>query len=278
MRSILKWPGGKRWLAGRLVPEINRNLDDDGIYYEPFLGGGAVFFALLAANAQLSDTNELLITSLATIRDRPDEVLHRLWRLSNTEECYVRVRKAKPHSDVGRAVRFLYLNRTAWGGIYRENAFGEFNVPFGASGRRIMNRKHFMACADALAEVDLRVASFEDAFALAGQGDVVYADPPYVQSEMAGEVIFSRYSSERFGPSEEKALTYAAEDAGRRGAAVFVSAFWTIRTERLWEGWWISRVSRPSNVSRKVEARRMIDEIIISNVRPDAFDGESFQL
>ncbi len=138
VRPFLKWPGGKRWLAPWLAEIIRPELG--GSYYEPFLGGGAVFLQLSPATAVLSDLNEDLITTLDTIRNYPERVVHAAWRFTNTKTCYERVRKMGPRTDIGAAARFLYLNRTCWGGIYRLNRKGEFNTPFGNSGRAICRK------------------------------------------------------------------------------------------------------------------------------------------
>src|SRR5437762_3129450 len=126
-KPLLKWPGGKRWLSPLLVPVLRRELKR--LYIEPFFGGGAAFAALKPKRALLSDINEDLIRALKTIRTDHNRVARAVHRFSNTEECYYEVRRSQPRTKIGDAARFLYLNRTSWGGIQRFNQEGIFNVP-----------------------------------------------------------------------------------------------------------------------------------------------------
>jgi DNA adenine methylase len=233
-----------------------------------------MFFGVQPSRAQLSDTNEHLVRTLRAIAQDPDRVIDAVWRWSNTRECYERVKRMRPQSAVGAAARFVYLNRTAWGGMYRVNVKGEFNVPFGNSGRVMLHRKQVLECAELLRHATVVPGDFEPAIESASAGDVVYADPPYVQQELSGEVVFNRYGSERFGLADEKRLAYAAEEARKRGAFVCVSSFWTERTEALWSGWTAVEVRRPSNVSRKAAGRRTVSEVVILSDQPrSAFDS-----
>jgi DNA adenine methylase len=132
-----------------------------GTYYEPFVGSGAVFLRLPPVNAVLSDSNAELIASIRTIRRFPDPILRAVRRLSNTRSCYNRMRAAQPRSSITRASRFLYLNRTCWGGIYRLNQEGKFNVPFGDSGRAICTANRLLQAAKRFRRADLRCSDFE---------------------------------------------------------------------------------------------------------------------
>ncbi len=129
--------------------------------------------------AVLSDVNGDLITTLCTLRASPTDVTKAVWRFSNSRGCYERVRRSVPRNDVGAAARFVFLNRTCWGGIYRLNRRGEFNVPFGNSERIICRSEQVLALARSLSDAQLFVGDFEGFMNLAGAGDVCYADPPY---------------------------------------------------------------------------------------------------
>ena len=130
---FLKWPGGKRWAIGRLAPLANRYLA--GRYFEPFLGGGALFFALQPANALLSDINEELINAYRVARSRPSALVKQVKKLPVSKGSYDLLRQKAGGRDLVRAARFLYLNRTCFGGIYRVNGNGQFNVPYGGGER-----------------------------------------------------------------------------------------------------------------------------------------------
>ena len=113
----MKWPGGKRWIAKKLAHDIAARLSCR--YYEPFLGGGAVFFALRPKEATLSDINQDLINVYIQVRDRPEEIIEGLKRIPVTKENYYRIRNDTNEDLIKKSIRFLYLNRTAFGGIYR---------------------------------------------------------------------------------------------------------------------------------------------------------------
>src|SRR5207247_10489561 len=126
-QPFLRWPGGKRWLVPIIMP-IVESLRPTA-YFEPFLGGGAVFFSLKCRPAVLSDINEDLINAYIQVRERPVEIVSRLRALPVSERDYDRLRTASPRDPLDRAVRFLYLNRTAFSGLYRVNRLGVFTVP-----------------------------------------------------------------------------------------------------------------------------------------------------
>jgi DNA adenine methylase len=125
---LLKWPGGKRALAPAILDFVP---DTFGTYYEPFLGGGAVFFALRPKQAVLSDTNAELINAYTHVRDQATGLAKALRGLKNTEGDYYEVRSSSPRSPLKKAARTLYLTRLAFNGIHRVNLKGEFNVPYG---------------------------------------------------------------------------------------------------------------------------------------------------
>lgn len=257
---FLKWPGGKRWLTGLLVPLLRQRLA--GKYFEPFLGSGAMFLALQPRDALLSDINEELVQALRVIADRPEEVVGAVWRLSNTAECYYRMRSAEPRSAVGKAARFLYLNRTAWGGIYRLNRAGEFNTPFGNSGRVICRLKPVLDAADHFARADLEALDFETSMAMAKDGDVVYADPPYT-GPSSGHESFMRYTPYRFSWADQKRLASAALGAYERGATVVVSGRAEFGIDALYPDWPVLSLSRSCRVSRRVDSRSSFNEILL---------------
>ena len=132
-KPFLKWPGGKRWL----VPYVLKLLKGKsfGQYFEPFLGGGALFFGLNPSKATLSDINTDLVNTYIQVKRKPHELVRKIKEIPINEETYLMVRSNCPHYKIERAVRFLYLNRTAFGGMYRLNQDGIFNVPFGGGER-----------------------------------------------------------------------------------------------------------------------------------------------
>ena len=128
-RPFLRWAGGKTWLTD-FVLSLTKDLEINH-YYEPFLGGGAVFFALKPENAILSDVNSELIHTYTTLREKPEEVISVLKTFQNESECYYRVRADVRDDDVYMCARFIFLNQTSYNGLYRVNMAGQYNVPFG---------------------------------------------------------------------------------------------------------------------------------------------------
>jgi DNA adenine methylase len=269
VRPFLKWPGGKRWLAPLVTELVGPDLKR--AYYEPFLGGGAVFLHLNPRSAVLSDVNIDLIESLDVIRNHPRDVVKATWRYSNTKECFERVRRSVPRTQIGTAARFLYLNRTCWGGIYRLNRKGEFNTPFGNSGRAICSQREILEASARFKGAVLKACDFDRALASCGDGDVAYLDPPYA-APVNGD-CFVRYNRMPFTWADHVRLASAASLLARRGALVVLSAFWRDELLSMYEGWWAVQLVRHSNVSRSARDRRKITEVLIFNRVPLGFAG-----
>jgi DNA adenine methylase len=258
---FLKWVGGKRWLAPALAPLVRAYLT--GTYIEPFGGGAALLLHLAPADAVLGDVNAELIETFETVQARPEDVVHAVWRFSNTPECYYRVRAAVPRTAVGRAARFIYLNRTAWGGIYRLNGEGAFNVPFGSTGRRICRKDLIVNAAEALTSTRFTVADFSKTIDSAGAGDVVYADPPYVGRDLGREESFARYHFPPFTWPDQERLARCAHAAVARGATVFVTARGSVGVEGLYPGWQATPLTRKQRVSRRLDRRQLYSETLL---------------
>jgi DNA adenine methylase len=219
---FLKWPGGKRWIATQLAELIAKNLR--GRYFEPFLGGGAVFFCLAPRIATLSDINHDLINTYIQVRNDPELLIKRIKGLEISKEKYLEIRDSSPECPIERAVRFLYLNRTGFGGIYRLNSKGQFNVPYGGGERTpdVLWEKGLLSKAcRVLRNRRIGVMDFEEPLGEAGVGDVVYCDPTYTVAHNYNG--FVRYNEKNFSWEDQKRLAQAAMSARSRGALVIVS-------------------------------------------------------
>lgn len=261
---ILKWPGGKRWLVPKLQGLLAAELEN--YYYEPFLGGAAMYLALSPTNAVLSDKNEQLIEFYRTCVENAEEVVSRARRFSNDEDVYYRVRSSKPNSSIGRAARFLYLNKTCWGGIFRLNQQGVFNVPFGNSGRKICKKSSVVNSSKRLQGATFWCCDFEESFSDAGKGDVIFADPPYTsRGQFNG---FVRYNEKLFSWRDQVRLSESAKSARQRGTFVAVCGSYHRDILGLYENWWVVETQRVSAVSRKLGSRKQVTECVIISRKP----------
>lgn len=262
-QPVLKWAGGKRSLVPEILQELPARIDT---YYEPFVGGGAVFFALAAEGrfrrAVLSDRNSDLVCVYQAIRDDVEGVIAALRTLRHSEEEYYRIRSSRPRSDVRRAARIIYLNRTGYNGLYRVNRSGEFNVPFGRYARpKICDPENLRAVAAALRGVEVVTADFEEVVGGARVGDAVYFDPPYVPLSTTSN--FTAYHSEPFGSSEHRRLARVFTELSERRVPVVLSNSNTPETRNLYDGfrWREVQVRRPINSDAR--RRGPVSELLV---------------
>lgn len=216
---LFRWVGGKRRLLAQIrhhVPQVF------GTYYEPFLGGAALFFCLKPSRSVLGDLNSDLVRFYCAVRDNPRALISELESYAKNKEEYLRVRKSKPTGDIKRAARFYYLVCLAFNGIYRVNKEGEFNVPYGRNPyRKIVDEKKLMAAHLALANSVILESDFEETVASATAGDLVYFDPPYtVAHDNNG---FLQYNESIFSWADQERLVRVATKLQKRGVTVLVS-------------------------------------------------------
>lgn len=179
-RPFLKWAGLKRFLLTQIVAHLPTKF---ARYYEPFLGSGSLFFAIAPNRATLGDTCQDLINTYLAVRDNSQRVMGYLRAWKPDEDFYYQVCNQPSHGRFKRAAEFIYLNKTCWNGLYRVNLEGRFNVPYGRpKTNNLIGSKELAAAATALARhgVSIRKADFEETLDSAGEGDLVYLDPPYV--------------------------------------------------------------------------------------------------
>jgi DNA adenine methylase len=176
-QPVLKWPGGKRKIAGLIVRFFPAKFER---YFEPFFGGGALFFMLQPKSAVLSDVNQKLMDAYIAMRDETEAVIGALSRMPNGEEAYYRIRAASPSTKHVAAARMIYLCTYSFNGIYRENRKGEYNVPYGQKiGHRKPTPATLRRAAMALRGCTLSAGDFGATTVGAKKDDLVYFDPPY---------------------------------------------------------------------------------------------------
>lgn len=258
---FLKWAGGKRWLASKILSTID---SISGRYIEPFLGGGAIFFALRPRQALLSDTNDELINAYCAIRDDPEcvsKLLDSHQKLHSTD-FYYQIRSYRPREKYRKAARFIYLNRTCWNGLYRVNLEGTFNVPIGTKSTVVMASDDWSTLARQLRSTELICQDFEASIDTARCGDLVFADPPYtVKHNLNG---FIKYNNALFSWADQIRLRNAVLRAKERGANIIVTNACHESIRELYQdGFVLEPLSRASVLAGSALHRGRYDELLI---------------
>ena len=257
-RPVVKWAGGKR----TLVPEIVKRLPPKfRHYWEPFVGGGAVFFALDSRirTAHLSDVNLELILTYRLIHRQPEAVIEalRTHARKHNRRHYLHVRNTM-HTEqdpVLLAARFVYLNKTCFNGLYRVNKAGKFNVPYGRyANPTICDDANIRAAADVLVKASLTVRPFDRISPKSG--DLVYCDPPY-------DGTFTGYTGDGFTADDQKALRDACQQWRADGAHVIVSNSDTPLIRRLYKGFTLHALSAARSINSDVNGRGKTAELLI---------------
>jgi DNA adenine methylase len=261
-KPFLKWVGGKRQLLGALLDRIP---DGFQTYHEPFLGGGALFFALRPTSACLSDTNHRLIGAYRGVRDDVSSVITSLVNRPVSREFFETERRRQvdglPDADV--AAWLIYLNRTGYNGLYRVNRKGQFNVPFGRyTNPTTCDPETLLACSTALQKAQLSNEDFETVLTRAVAGDFVYFDPPYIP--ISRNSSFTRYTAGQFDLHDHRRLRDVALELKRRGVNVLISNSAAPAVFRLYESdFQIETVSAARYVNSDPLGRGKIFETLI---------------
>lgn len=263
LRPLIKWPGGKRALLNDLLPYFPER---PSRYFEPFLGGAAVFFSLRPKFATLSDTNGELVNMYVQVRDQPDDLIDLLSSYRNNQTAYYAVRESRPRSPLKRAARILYLTRLSFNSIHRVNLSGEFNVPYGHKRHlTTCDQDHLLSVSKALESVELIERDFQIGTRSAKDGAVVYFDPPYtVAHENNG---FVKYNERIFSWEDQLRLAKHARALADRGCHVVVSNADHVSVRALYKDFRMVRVNRFSSVAASSEHRRTISELIFYGCR-----------
>lgn len=261
---FLKWPGGKRWLALKYAHLFPTQFDR---YVEPFLGGGAVFFRLAPAKSLLADANEELINAYRCVRSDAPTIEGRLRSLHKAHDVdlYYQMRDVVPRTPLGRAVRFLYLNRTCFNGLYRVNKKGQFNVPIGSKTEVAYAEGTLKAASKLLRRASLRAADFEETIDETGRGDFLFVDPPY--TVMHNTNNFIKYNAHLFSWADQERLAKAVRRAASRGAQVMLSNADHRSVRELYKGFGKHHhLDRATILAADAGRRVVTTELLVSNV------------
>lgn len=255
---LIRWPGGKRALVSKITKKFPEKFNR---YYEPFFGGGAIFFAMAPEDAALSDINSDLINAYTMVRDRPRELISELELYENSEGFYYEVRASRPSDIIKKSARLLYLTRLSFNGIYRVNLNGDFNVPYGKKYHlSSFDLTKLLEVSEALKGVSLSIADFELATESAKSGDLVYFDPPYTVAHANNG--FVKYNENIFSWADQLRLAEHARKLAARGCFVAVSNADHVSVDALYDGFNKMLIERFSVIAASSAFRRQITECL----------------
>ncbi len=260
-RPFLKWAGGKAQLLEQLRPLLPTRFAN---YFEPFVGGGAVFFGVRPPAATLSDVNSELVKTYEVVRDRPSALIAALKRHRYEKDYFYSVRDQNPAelSVVERAARMIFLNKTAFNGLYRVNSRGQFNVPFGRHRQpQFCDEDNLKACALALEHVRLENADFEAVLGDARRGDFVYFDPPYVP--VSDTAYFTSYIPGGFSWADQQRLAAVVSRLAARGVKVMLSNSDVPALRELYRDFRVETVTATRRINSRVDGRGSLTEIVV---------------
>ena len=266
---FVKWAGGKGRLLSQLRPLLPPSIARLR-HVEPFVGGGAFFFARTPERALLTDINPALIATYEAIRDDVDRVIHGLRKLAagHSKERYYEVRgrynEGRRLLGSTRAAMFIYLNKTCFNGLHRVNRKGEFNVPVGSyKNPKILNEEGLRAASAALQKATLVCTGFEDLLERAKPGDFVYFDPPY--EPVSETASFTSYASGGFSRADQTRLRDVYRQLDRRGCKLMLSNSNVPFIRGLYHKYRIDTVAAPRAISCNAEGRGKVTEVVVRN-------------
>ena len=254
-----------------MLPELLARLPQTfEAYHEPFVGGGALFFALGGAGrlgrVYLSDANAALIDVYLALRDHVAGVIAALQAHHYDRDHYYAVRAQRPDdlSLPERAARIIYLNKTCYNGLYRENRAGQFNVPFGRyKNPTICDEPNLRAVSAALQGVDIARRRFDTVLDYAKEGDFVYFDPPYVP--LSPTANFTTYDRAGFGPADQTQLRDVFAELARRGVRALLSNSDTPFVRELYAGFRVEQLFAARAVNSRANGRGKVAEVVVLN-------------
>ena len=267
---VLKWVGGKRQLLETFKPLFPKRITS---YCEPFLGGGAVFFHLQPKKAFINDINEDLMLVYGVIRDNVESLISELSNYKNESDFFYSVRdldrdkeKYKSLSDIQRAARIIFLNKTCYNGLYRVNNSGEFNAPFGNyKNPNIINAPVLIAVSKYLNDADIALTSLDYSEVLSNitKNTFVYLDPPY--DPVSTTSNFTGYSKGGFTREDQIRLRECCDYLTENKIKFMLSNSATDFILKQYSAYTITRVQAQRSINSVGDRRGNVDEVVVRN-------------
>lgn len=265
-KPFVKWAGGKRQILNIIKDYVPKTFNR---YIEPFVGGGALLFQLLPKRVIINDINKELINAYIVIKENVEYLIEHLKTHKNDPEYYYKIRSLNPESlnPVERASRFIYLNKTCFNGLYRENSKGEFNVPFGRyKNPKILDEENLISVSKYLNSIEIQIYNkdYKDICFLAEKGDFIYLDPPY--HPISRTSSFTKYTKYDFTEKEQIELSKIFREMDKKGCYIILSNSNTEFIKQLYKNYEIIPIQANRFINCKPEKRRKDSiEILIKN-------------
>lgn len=266
-KPFVKWAGGKRQLLNILIEESPEKFNN---YYEPFLGGGALYFKLWSMGkikkAYLNDSNIELVNVYNIIKNKLGELIEELQRkkYKNDSITFYKIRKISPENEIERAARFIYLNKTAYNGLYRVNSKGGFNVPYGKySNPKILDEENLQLVNEALKHATIKNKDFNKIFSIIKKKDYAYFDPPYYPLNTNS---FTKYTKNDFNYEDQERLQKLFTCLNKKKVYTMLSNSDTDVVRNLYKKHIILEVNATRRINCKADKRGKIKELLIKGV------------
>lgn len=274
VKPFLKWAGGKRQLQKVLRENMPTQWDrTTQSYFEPFIGGGAMFFDLQPQRATISDRNPQLINCYEVVRDNVDELIAELKQHKNEESYYYDLRSwdrndtLTKKNPVESAARIIFLNKTCYNGLFRVNASGQFNVPFGRyENPNIVETDVLKAVSEYLStnKINILNEDFQAAVSEAKKGDFIYFDPPY--DPVSTTASFTSYYVDKFDRNEQERLKKVVDELSDRGCYILLSNAYTDFIRNLYnDSYKQIEIAATRSINSDGAKRGKVQEILIKN-------------
>lgn len=270
VNPVLKWAGGKRTLLPDIVNLFPADYKER-TYHEPFIGGGAVFFKIRPITGSINDINSRLMNFYRVVKDTPQELILKANKYSYDEKSYYKLRDRFNQTNIStveQASLLLYLNKTAFNGLYRVNSKGEFNVPFGRyKNPTIAPKNRILMASKILKNIEIYNEDFSYVLDKANQGDICYLDPPY--QPISDTANFTSYSEKGFDFNEQRRLRDLCINLNEKGIFFVLSNSHSQRIEKLYsevKEFSLITVKAKRVISSKASTRGVINEILVTNI------------
>ncbi len=264
VKPFVKWAGGKRKLVKKFSHLVPNSYET---YFEPFVGGGAVFFYLNPKKATLNDLNDELINVYRVIKNKPDDLMKELDKLQpnvNSKDFYYELRSTEVKNRAKKAARTIYLNKTGFNGMYRVNSKGKFNIPFGdMKNVKLYSEENILSCSEYLQRADLISGDYSKLIEKIGCEDFVYLDPPYVP--ISDTAHFTSYTKDKFGVKEQEKLAEFCKKIDEKGGYFLLSNSDTAFCRDLYSNYNITTIKASRSIAAKGASRKAVSEVIVSN-------------